>query len=64
MDIHFMEIDWDSNETMEQIRDCVHHLLKRCGYKEGCNNKHCSCVRTEGTVVQDAHAIIARTPST
>ena len=30
MDIHFTEIDWDSNKTMEQIRDCVHHLLKRC----------------------------------
>ena len=28
--IHFIEIDCDSNETMEQIRDCAYHLLKRC----------------------------------
>ena len=27
MDIHFIEIDWDLNETMEQIRDCVYQKV-------------------------------------
>ena len=56
-----LEIDCDSKENMEKIRDRVHHLLKGCGCKTGCNNKCCSCVK--GTVVQDAHAVIARKPT-
>ena len=32
-------------ENMEQIRDCVYHLLKVCRCKTGCNNKRCSCVK-------------------
>ena len=40
-----LEIDWDSKENMEQIRDRVKHLLKGCGCKTRCNNKRCSCVK-------------------
>ena len=40
---------WNSKEIMEQMRDSVHHLLKGCSCKEGCNNKWCSWVRMEGT---------------
>ena len=59
-----MEIYWDSNETMNQIRDCVHHLLERCGYKRVAitSTSLLLCYRMEGTVVQDAYAVIANTP--
>ena len=50
-----LEIDWDSNKTMEQIRDRVHYLLKRCGYKVA--------ITSTVSVVQGAHAVIERTPS-
>ena len=34
-----MELDWDSEDNMQQIRDSVHHVLKGYSCKKGCKNK-------------------------
>ena len=34
-----MEVDWDSEDNMQQIRDSVHHVLKGYRCKKGCKNK-------------------------
>ena len=42
-----MEVDWDSEDNMQQIRARVHYLLKGCSCKKGCKNKCCSCLKRE-----------------
>ena len=34
-----MEVDWDSEDNMQQIRDSVQHVLKGYSCKKGCKNK-------------------------
>ena len=40
-----LEIDWDSNENLETVRDTVSLLLKGCSCKTGCSSKRCSCCK-------------------
>ena len=40
-----LEIDWNSNENLETLRDTVSLLLKGCSCKTGCSSKRCSCCK-------------------
>lgn len=40
-----LEIDWDSQENVENVRYRVSLLTKGCGCKKGCQNARCSCVK-------------------
>ena len=59
-----MEVDWDLEDNVQQVRDSVHHLLK--GYsiaaRRVARTKRCSCVKSENHYGRNVHALIGKTP--
>ncbi len=41
-----LEIDWDDDDNVQQIKEHVILLLQGCSYKKGCSTYLCSCRKT------------------
>ena len=46
-----LEIDWDSNENLETVRDTITILLKGCSCRTGYSFKRCSSCKVGRSVV-------------
>ena len=60
--VTILQIDWDSDESIQNVQERVKLLLKGCSCKKkGCSHQQCSCIRSGKNVEQDAHVNTAKT---